>query len=201
MKDRNIDQVINGSITMSGLMAGFMLVFIGLSLDKEPNPTFIKQASIFFAMAFMEYFYRGMAKGWNITAIRTMYDIGDDILSGKLTKGSDYAAFRALWSFQPKLFQGSWFLLIITSLYAASQSTQYLFSIIPGFFFGLVYYSLSGERKWLKTWRRCNKWDKAVMLGEESLVNDLPWHQRIFARVFYPKKMKSNFIYEIKTEK
>lgn len=198
MKERNIDQVVNGSITISGLMAGFMLVFIGLLLDAEPNPNWIKHTSIFFATAFMEYFYRAMAKGWNISAIRTMYDVGDDILEGKLTSGSDYAAFRALWSFQPKLFQGSWFLLIVICLYGASKSEYYLISIISGFFFGLLYYSISGERRWLKTWKRCSRWDRAVMLGEELPISSLPWQQRIFARVFYPKSIKSNFIYDNK---
>lgn len=197
MKEPNssIDNVVNGSITISGLLAGFMLLFIGLIVNDTDGLTLIRLISISVAMAFLEFFYRAMVKSWNLLAIRTMSEIGDKIIKGELKNGPNYAAFRALWSFQPKLFQGSWILLLVISLYCSSKSIITLPYIIGGFLLGLIYYSITGERRWRKTWERCSKWDKAVMLGENIKVNSLPFHQRIFSRFFYPSKTESNFDY------
>lgn len=178
-----IKDVIGGSITISALLAGFVLIFIGLILADAKEPSWLQLTTLFFAVMLFEFFYRAMVKGWNLMAVRTMADIGDQILEGKITKGPDYAAFRSLWVFQPKLYQGSWLILIVMVLYGASKSWWNVLPIMAGFLTGLVFYSVLAERSWIRTWQRCSAWDRLIYLGESERAEHIRWHQRLFMKI------------------
>ncbi|MBE3063549.1 MAG: hypothetical protein IMZ69_00850 [Spirochaetes bacterium] len=181
--DLNLDSVVSGSITISALLAGFVLVFVGLVLSDAANPSLLQLLTLFLASLLFEFFYRAMVKSWNLLAVRALARIGDRILDGSLKEGPEYAAFRALWAFQPKMYQGSWLMLALMALYGATKSWWNVLPIVAGFLTGLVFYSVLAERSWKRTWRRCSAWDKSVYLGELTLPGRLPFHQRLFMRI------------------
>ena len=179
-----LEAVISGSVNISALLTGFMLVFLGLVLGDSKDPSWIQLACLFCTTALLEFFYRAMVRGWNLLAVRAMAETGDRILDGTIKDGPDYAAFRALWGFQPKLYQGSWFILVVVTLYGTTKSLWNIPALILGFLGGLVLYIVIGEWGWLKTWRRCSAWDKSIYLGQPLSPELLPLHQRLFLRMF-----------------
>jgi len=180
-EDAKLDSVVGGSITISALLAGFVLVFVGLVLTDGANPSVLQLLTLFIATLLFEFFYRAMVRSWSLLAVRALARIGDRILDGSLKSGPEYAAFRLLWAFQPKLYQGSWLILTLMVLYGATKSWWNVLPIVAGFLAGLLFYSVLAERLWKRTWRRCSAWDKRVYLGDESIPPEkLPLHQRFF---------------------
>jgi len=178
--DTTLDSVVGGSITISALLAGFVLVFVGLVLADGSNPSVLQLLTLFIAALLFEFFYRAMVKSWNLLAVRALAKVGDRILDGSLKSGPEYAAFRLLWAFQPKLYQASWLILALMVLYGATKSWWNVLPIVAGFLTGLLFYSVLAERFWKRTWRRCSAWDKCVYLGEPTPPEKLPLHQRFF---------------------
>ncbi len=182
-EDAKLDSVVSGSITVSALLSGFVLVFVGLVLSEAADPSLPEVLTLFVASLLFEFFYRAMTKSWNLIAVRALARIGDRVLDGSLREGPEYAAFRTLWAFQPKLYQGSWLILAVMALYGATKSWWNVPPVVAGFLTGLLFYSVLAERSWKRTWRRCSAWDKWIYLGEPTSLEKIPLHQRLFARV------------------
>ena len=181
--EKRLDPVVSGSITISALLAGFVLVFVGLVLADAAIPSLLQLLTLFVATMLFEFFYRSMVKAWNLLAVRALAHIGDRILDGSIKNGPQYAAFRCLWAFQPRLYQGSWLILALMALYGATKSWWNVLPIVGGFLTGLLFYSVFAERAWWKTWQRCSAWDKCIYLGEPTEPENLPFHQRLFMKV------------------
>jgi len=181
--DSKLDSVVTGSITISALIAGFVLIFIGFVLTDSSKPSVLQLLTLFVGSLLFEFFYRAMVKSWNLLAVRGFAKIGDQILDGSLKSGREHAAFRVIWAFQPKLFQGSWLLLVLMALYGATKSWWNVLAIVVGFLFGLGFYSVHAERSWKKTWRRCRAWDKVVYLGDPIPHEKMPFHQWLFTLI------------------
>jgi hypothetical protein len=180
-EDARLDSVVGGSITISALLAGFVLVFIGLVLADGMNPNLLQLLTLFVATLLFEFFYRAMVKSWNLLAVRALAKVGDRVLDGSLKSGPEYAGFRLLWAFQPKPYQASWLILVLMVLYGATKSWWNVLPIVAGFLTGLLFYSVLAERFWKRTWRRCSAWDKRVYLRDESIPPEkLPLHHRFF---------------------
>jgi hypothetical protein len=178
-----VDNVVNGSITISGLMTGFMLIFIGLVLQDCKTPSWLQLFCLFLASVFLEYFYWVMAKSWNLLSVRVMARTGDRILNGEITQGPALAAFKVLWTFHDMIFLGSRLLFLIVAIYGWTQSWYNPLTIVLGFGIGWMlcaYMSLS--RRWKTTWRQWSSWDKSVYLGEPISLASLSRWERFLAR-------------------
>lgn len=182
---KGLDSVINGSVTISALLTGFMLLFIGLVVQDSREQSWLHYACLFVGSALLEYFYRAMVKGWNLLAVRTLAETADRIVSGRLDSGPDRAAFRVLWGFQPNLVHASWFILLLVVLYSATKSLWNVPVAIGGFLTGLLMYAIVGERGWLKTWQRYGEFDEMIYLGKiPPRLEDVSWRFRVYLRLF-----------------
>lgn len=176
-----IEHVVAGNVTISALLCGFMLLFIGFVLQDCKHPTLLQHLCLFLAALFLEYFYWAMAKSWNLLAVRTMATTGDRIVKDQLASGPAFAAFKVLWTFQGSLFLGSNLLFTIVTLYSATQSLLNVAPILAGFAAGFLLCAFHSKVQWRKTWQGWSQWDKSVYLGEPISSKDMSRYQRMFA--------------------